>query len=139
MSESYVYTVEHEAKQVGLTESFSARGRCLAIITREEWTAIVDDADEDFRVQAKMVGVAHSRLKRRADMTLERILARQLCVLFWAVQEASDPADVARRWRGLDPAARGWLFFMGATDGASAFIARTPWRTAIRAGLGGCV
>lgn len=139
MSESYVYTIEHDAKQVGLTEGFGARRKCLAIITRDEWSMIVDDVNEDFRAQAKIAGVDHVRVKRRADMTVERILARQLCVLFWGAQGASDPAGVARRWRGLDPSARGWLFFMGATDGADAFTAQTPWRTAIRAGLGGRV
>lgn len=139
MSESYVYTIQHESKSVGLTESFGDRGRCLAIITRDEWSAVVADADEEFRLLAKAAGVGHVRLKRRSDMTVERIFARQLCTLFWGVQGAGDPADVARRWRALDGAARGWLFFMGAADGADAFLARTPWRTAIRAGLGGCV
>ena len=90
MSESYVYTIEHDAKQVGLTEGFGARRKCLAIITRDEWSMIVDDVNEDFRAQAKIAGVDHVRVKRRADMTVERILARQLCVLFWGAQGASE-------------------------------------------------
>lgn len=68
---------------------------------------------------------------------VERILGRELCVLIWAIDEATpDETDMAfARWSSHRPEELWWLFQQIDRDGGKWDSPRSGWRTAVRHAL----
>ena len=71
------------------------------------------------------------------DNRVERILGRELCVLTWAIEDATpDEAAIAfTRWSSHRPEELWWLFQQIDKDGGEWDSPKTGWRIAIRHAL----
>ncbi len=70
----------------------------------------------------------------------ERVLGRELAVLFWALEDATtqeEATPICRAWSKLRPEDRWTLYHFVAAEGGLADQRDTPWRRAIRAALDG--
>ena len=82
-----------------------------ALVARELWTKIRDDARRDFnaRLKAKKHKVGGWNSGR---VKLDRFLGRELCVLAWAAEHASpdECPIICQKWLALRPEERWWLY-----------------------------
>lgn len=68
----------------------------------------------------------------------ERILGRELAVLFWALEDATtqeQATPICKRWAALRPTDRWSLYQFAVAEGGLPEQRETPWRRAIRAAL----
>ncbi|BAQ45811.1 anti-phage-associated DUF3780 domain-containing protein [Methylobacterium aquaticum] len=130
--------------EVIVTEHFGLRGganglpdelvRCR--LPRTVWRAIADDLRRVFNERLKDSGLPTSRWSTGMNK-VERLLGKELCVLTWSTERAETgliPGAV-KRWVGLRPEERWWLFAMASRSTGNAEDADIGWRKALRVAL----
>ena len=70
-------------------------------------------------------------------MPVHPSLGKELCILCWAVEEASpdDVPNALRNWEALAPEERWWLYTMTVATTGQAMQKGIGWRKALRAAL----
>ena len=102
------------------------------ILKREVWSAISEIAKKEFNDRLKAakltIGKWHS-----GDNLLDRLLGKELCVLAWAAEEATDELlpIVCSKWAALRPEERWWLFSMTVAETGLPEDAGRGWRKAL--------
>lgn len=105
-------------------------------LARPKWTAIADHVKRIFNERLKESGSSPSKWSP-GENKLDRLLGKELCVLAWAIEGASDdlvPAAL-KNWAGLKPEERWWLFTMTAAASGEAGDTEIGWRKALRYAL----
>lgn len=132
------------AAEVVVTEHFGLRSganglpdeleRCR--VPRPVWRAIADDVRRVLNERLKEGDLPTSRWSTGTNK-VERLLGKELCVLAWSVERAETgliPGAI-KRWVGLRPEERWWLFAMTARSTGSVEDADIGWRKALRIAL----
>jgi hypothetical protein len=107
-----------------------------ALIARELWTKIRDDARRDFnaRLKAKKIPVGSWGAGK---IKLDRFLGRELCVLAWAAEHAAPDECplICQKWQALRPEERWWLYAKTAAGAGKAADGQRGWRKALYCAL----
>jgi len=129
---------------VSLCEDFGFEGQVnqrekvetRALIARELWTAIRDEARRDFNQRLKEK--KHKPGTWNPGKTkLDRFLGKELCVLAWAAEHASpdECPVICQKWLALRPEERWWLYAKTAAGAAKADQGQSGWRKALYCAL----
>jgi hypothetical protein len=105
-------------------------------LERAKWSAIAEDVKRTFNERLKELGLTPSRWST-GENKVERLLGKELCILAWAIETASDelvPVAV-KNWSGLKPEERWWLFTVTAAATGRAEDRDIGWRKALRFAL----
>ena len=102
-------------------------------LTRSAWRAIAEEAKRVLNERLKEKKLATSRWTTGANK-VERLLGKELCVLAWSVENASENKYpfALKSWVELRPEERWWLFYMAAAATGTSDDADIGWRKAIR-------
>lgn len=128
---------------VEVWEDFGAAGLgsavqklCRAAISRDTWRQVAEGVKGHLNRRLKEKELQASRFNT-GDNRVERILGRELCVLAWAIEDATpDEAAIAfTRWSSHRPEELWWLFQQIDRDGGEWDSSKTGWRLAIRHAL----
>lgn len=107
-----------------------------AVVARELWTKIRDEARRDFNLRLKQK--RHRPGTWNPGITkLDRFLGKELCVLAWAVEHAS-PEEcpvICQKWLALRPEERWWLYTKTAAEAGRAEDGQRGWRKALYCAL----
>lgn len=103
-----------------------------AQLSRSKWTPLADASRKDFNARLRARKVPPSAWKPH-DNLLDRMLGRELCVLMWAAEHASEGQleIICRKWTALRPEERWWLYAMTAAEGGQAEDKERGWRKAL--------
>ena len=106
---------------------------CRTKVPREAWRRVADGVKSHLNRRLKKKDIKPSRFSV-GDNRVERILGREICVLAWAIENASaDEADIAfTRWHSHKHEELWWLFLQIDKDGGEWDSPMTGWRAAIR-------
>jgi len=121
----------------GATAGGTATQRlCRATVPRETWRQVADGVKAHLNRRLREKDLKASRFNA-GDNRVERILGRELCVLSWAIEDATpDEAAIAfTRWLSHRPEELWWLFQQIDKDGGEWDSPKTGWRIAIRHAL----
>ena len=107
-----------------------------ALIARELWAKIRDDARRDFNLRLKEKNLKPGTWNA-GKTKLDRFLGKELCVLAWAVEHAS-PEEcpiICQKWLALRPEERWWLYAKTAAEAGRAAHTQRGWRKALYCAL----
>ena len=109
------------------------------IIDRTRWLALAPAFWEEAnrRLRANGLPVAKFCKNPGKPVPVHPSLGKELCILCWAVEEAS-PADIPnalRNWEALAPEERWWLYTMTIATTGQAMQKGIGWRKALRAAI----
>ncbi len=106
------------------------------ILARELWAKIRDDARRDFndRLKAKKQSTG---TWSTGKVKLDRFLGRELCVLAWAAEHATQEecAVICQKWLALRPEERWWLFSKTSSEAGLEDQKDRGWRKALYCAL----
>jgi hypothetical protein len=129
---------------VQVVEKFGIRGGSNGLpdevvraeLERSKWTAIADHVKRVFNERLKEKELAQGKWTP-GENKLERLLGKELCVLVWSIESASEEVvPVAlKNWSGLKPEERWWLFTMTAAATGELGDKDLGWRKALRYAL----
>ncbi len=105
-------------------------------LPRSAWLAIAETLRKVFNERLKEKGLTTGRWVV-GENKVDRLLGKELCVLAWAVEKASEelvPAAVTN-WLGLKPEERWWLFTVTAAATGGMDDGDVGWRKALRFAL----
>jgi len=109
------------------------------LIDRQRWDALAPAFWEEANRRLRANGLATARFARTPAkaVPVHPSLGKELCVLCWAVEEASvaDIPNALRNWEALAPEERWWLFTMTVATTGQALQKGIGWRKALRAAL----
>lgn len=137
--------ISHDKSQVGIFEYFGlssdrADDQCdhLIDLPYNTWRGIREPARVEFnnRLKSKKLPIG----KWIFGITkLDRLLGKELCVLAWAVQQASNSEipRICANWALLRPEERWWLYGMASPEGNSDGDRQNGWQRALYVALGG--
>ncbi|ABA57067.1 hypothetical protein Noc_0547 [Nitrosococcus oceani ATCC 19707] len=119
--------------QAGREDSAVLDRVCLE---RRRWTAIANEVKRAFNHRLRRQKLAPGRWKM-GENPVDRLLGKELCVLAWAIEEASPEQTglAVRNWLALRPEERWWLFGMTAIATGGLQDSRRGWRRALRYAL----
>ena len=125
---------------VRLVEDFGYRGleggiprdEERAILSRAVWSGIADIARREFNDRLKTAKAATGRWHTGTNL-VDRLLGKELCVLAWAVETATDGQlpVICSRWAALRPEERWWLFSMTVAEAGLPDDTQRGWRRAL--------
>lgn len=123
LTEDYGYLAGLEG-----TPEFEVR----AVLPRAKWGKLADAARKDFNARLRARKVPPSSWKPQ-DNLLDRMLGKELCVLMWAAEHASEEQldAICMKWTALRPEERWWLYAMTAAQGGLAEDGKRGWRKAL--------
>jgi len=108
-------------------------------IDRKRWLALAPAFWEEANRRLRANGLPHAKLQKNPSkpVPVHPSLGKELCVLCWAVEEASldDIPNALRNWEALAPEERWWLFTMTVATTGQAMQKGIGWRKALRAAL----
>ena len=107
-----------------------------AELSRAKWQAIAEPLRKLLNERLQDNGLIGSRWSV-GDNKVERLLGKELCILAWALEHASEelvPVAVTN-WAGLKPEERWWLFTMTAAATGRLEDGDRGWRKALRFAL----
>ena len=144
---AHVFRVEIPAARTGeiwIIEDYGYRGgeagiprqEARAVLERRVWSQIADAAQRDFNPRLKAAGLKSGRWHVGSNL-LDRMLGRELCVLAWAAEKATDDElpVIASKWAALRPEERWWLFIKTAAEAGRPDDYERGWRRALRLAL----
>ncbi len=109
------------------------------LIDRNRWLALAPSFWEEANRRLRANGLPSNKfLKAPAKpIPIHPSLGKELCVLCWAVEEASpdDIPNALRNWEALAPEERWWLYTMTVATTGQAMQKGLGWRKALRAAL----
>lgn len=125
---------------VVIVEDYGYRGREGGIPRDEErvmlkrpaWSAIADIARREFNDRLKAAKVLTGRWHTGTNL-VDRLLGKELCVLAWAVETASEEhiPVICSKWAALRPEERWWLFAMTVAEAGLPEDTQRGWRRAL--------
>ncbi|WP_010510755.1 anti-phage-associated DUF3780 domain-containing protein [Komagataeibacter europaeus] len=132
-----------QTKPVEIWEDFgaaavgtTAQKLCRVELPRATWRKVADGVKAHLNRRLKEKSLKASRFATGSNR-VERILGREICVLAWAIENATqDEASIAfTRWSSYRPEELWWLFQQIDRDGGEWDSPKTGWRIAIRHAL----
>ena len=107
-----------------------------ALLERRVWSKIADVARLDFNERLKAAKQRTARWHSGANL-VERLLGRELCVLAWAAERASEEelSVIGTKWAALRPEERWWLFMMTVAEAGLPDDHQRGWRQALHLAL----
>jgi hypothetical protein len=140
---AHVFRVEIPSarnESVILVEDYGYRGHEAGIPRDEErvvlqrrvWSGISDIARREFNDRLKAANVLTGRWHTGINL-VERLLGKELCVLAWAAETASDEQlpVIGSKWAALRPEERWWLFSMTVAEAGLPDDTQRGWRRAL--------
>ena len=131
-------------KPVVIIEDYGYRGQEAGVPREEErvvlrrpvWSAIADIARREFNDRLKAAKILTSRWHTGTNL-VDRLLGKELCVLAWAAEPASDEQlpIICSKWAALRPEERWWLFSMTVAEGGLPEDTQRGWRRALYCAL----
>lgn len=109
------------------------------IIDRNRWLALApafwDEANR--RLRANGLPVTRFQKNPAKPVPVHPSLGKELCILCWAVEEASpdDIPNALHNWEALAPEERWWLYTMTVATTGQAMQKGIGWRKALRAAI----
>ena len=102
------------------------------ILKRPIWSAIADIARREFNDRLKAAKVPVARWHAGSNI-VDRLLGRELCVLAWAAETASEDKVpvICNKWAALRPEERWWLFAMTVAEAGMPEDTERGWRRAL--------
>jgi len=102
------------------------------LLKRPIWSGIADIARREFNDRLKAAKVAVGRWHTGNNL-VDRLLGRELCVLAWAAETATDEQlpIICSKWAALRPEERWWLFAMTAAEAGLPEDTQRGWRRAL--------
>ena len=144
---AHVFRVEIPAARTGeilIVEDYGYRGSEAGIPRDEErvtlerrvWSQIAEVARRVFNNRLKAAGLKTGRWHTGTNL-VERLLGRELCVLAWAAEKASDAElpVIGSKWAALRPEERWWLFTMTVAEAGLPEDHERGWRRALHLAL----
>ncbi len=107
-----------------------------SVLERRVWSQIAEVARREFNNRLKAAGLKTGRWHTGTNL-VERLLGRELCVLAWAAEKASDAElpVIASKWAALRPEERWWLFSMTVAEAGLPDDHQRGWRRALHLAL----
>ena len=107
-----------------------------AVIPRRVWTKVAPGLQSYLKRRLKEKQIRVSRFST-GENRIERILGREICVLAWAIEDATPEEAVIAllRWSSYRPEEMWWLFLQIDRDGGEWDSPRSGWRGAIKQAL----
>lgn len=101
-------------------------------LKRQAWNAISEAAKREFNDRLKAANISTGRW-HAGDNLLDRLLGKELCVLAWAAEQATEEqiAIICARWSALRPEERWWLFSMTVAETGLPDDLGRGWRKAL--------
>ena len=140
---AHVFRVEIPASRnepVVIVEDYGYRGQEGGIPKDEErvvlrrpvWSAIADIARREFNDRLKVAKIPVGRWHTGTNL-VDRLLGRELCVLAWAAETATDEQVliICSKWAALRPEERWWLFAMTVAEAGMPEDTQRGWRRAL--------
>lgn len=144
---AHVFRVEIPAARAGeilIVEDYGYRGSESGIPRDEErvalerrvWSQIAEVARREFNDRLKAAGLKTGRWHSGTNL-VERLLGRELCVLAWAAEKATDEElpVIGSKWAALRPEERWWLFTMTVAEAGLPDDHQRGWRRALHLAL----
>lgn len=144
---AHLFRVELPAartKSVVIVEDYGYRGdeagiprdEERAILDRRVWSKISDTARREFNARLKGAKIPVGRWHSGTNL-VERLLGKELCVLAWAAEPATDEQlpVVCSKWMALRPEERWWLFSMTVAEAGLPEDKERGWRRALYVAL----
>ncbi len=102
------------------------------VLKRPVWSAIADIARREFNDRLKAARVSVGRWHTGNNL-VDRLLGRELCVLAWAAETATDEQlpIISSKWAALRPEERWWLFAMTVAEAGMPDDTQRGWRRAL--------
>lgn len=137
--------ISHDKSQVGIFESLGlssdrADDQCehLIALPYNTWRGMREAVRGEFnnRLKAKKLPIGKWNL---GVTKLDRLFGKELCVLAWAVQHASnrEMPHICAKWASLRPEERWWLYGMASSEGNGVENGQYGWQRALYVALGG--
>lgn len=140
---AHLFRVEVPAARTGsvvIVEDYGYRGNEAgiprdeerAILDRRVWSKISDAARREFNARLKAAKLPAGRWHSGTNL-VERLLGKELCVLAWAAEPATDEQlpVVCSKWMALRPEERWWLFSMTVAEAGLPDDKERGWRRAL--------
>lgn len=140
---AHLFRVEVPAARTGsvvIVEDYGYRGNEAgiprdeerAILDRRVWSKISDTARREFNARLKTAKLPAGRWHSGTNL-VERLLGKELCVLAWAAEPATDDQlpVVCSKWTALRPEERWWLFSMTVAEAGLSDDKERGWRRAL--------
>lgn len=109
------------------------------LIDRARWLALAPTFWDDANRRLRANGLPPARLQKNPvkPVPVHPSLGKELCILCWAVEEASpdDIPNALHNWEALAPEERWWLYTMTVATTGQAMQKGIGWRKALRAAL----
>lgn len=144
---AHVFRVEIPAARTGeilIVEDYGYRGSEAGIPRDEErvalerrvWSQISEVARREFNDRLKAAKLKTGRWHSGTNL-VERLLGRELCVLAWAAEKASDEElpVIGSKWAALRPEERWWLFTATVAEAGLPDDHQRGWRRALHLAL----
>ena len=108
-------------------------------LDRGRWAGLATAFWEEANRRLRANGLATAKLTKSPTkpIPVHPSLGKELCVLCWAVEEASidDIPNALRNWEALAPEERWWLYTMTVATTGQAMKKGVGWRKALRAAI----
>ena len=109
------------------------------VIDRTRWLALAPGFWEEANRRLRANGLKTQKFQKNPakPVPVHPSLGKELCILCWAVEEASpdDIPNALRNWEALAPEERWWLYTMAVATTGQAMQKGIGWRKALRAAL----
>lgn len=101
-------------------------------LDRSKWTPLADASRKDFNARLRANRSGPGAWKPQENL-LDRMLGKELAVLMWAAERASDSQleMVSAKWSALRPEERWWLYAMTSAEAGLAEDKERGWRLAL--------
>jgi len=144
-STDLIRITEHRGNDLGAlgereTASTSANDPSLrVVIDRSRWLALAPAFWEEANRRLRANGLTPAKYQKNPlkPVPIHPSLGKELCVLCWAVENASpdDIPNALRNWEALAPEERWWLYTMTVATTGQAMQKGIGWRKALRAAI----
>lgn len=109
------------------------------VIDRARWLLLAPAFWEEANRRLRANGLPPAKFQKNfaSPVPVHPSLGKELCILCWAVEEASpdDIPNALRNWEALAPEERWWLYTMTVATSGQAMQKGVGWRKALRAAL----
>ena len=143
---AHMFRVEIPAARIGevlIVEDYGYGGSAAGIPRDEErvvlrrrvWSKIADVARREFNGRLRVAKFRTGRWHVGTNL-VERLLGRELCVLAWAAERASEEElpVIGSKWAALRPEERWWLFMVTVAEAGLPGDHQRGWRRRIALG-----
>jgi hypothetical protein len=144
-SSDRIFITEHRWNSLGEFDNQPFGSQSLddpalrVLIDRGRWLALAPGFWEEANQRLRANGLAAAKFLKNPSkpIPVHASLGKELCVLCWAVEEASPETipNALRNWEALAPEERWWLYTMTVATTGQAMQTGIGWRKALRAAI----